>query len=197
MEKVEFSKIKGSICNVPIETANVCNILPRPAFTNGLILVKLKGDLQCRGNVYFEPVFPHIICQVLAYLKSHNKFYEDISVTKGLSYEDMFNFSDINENQEETDIWDGKEMSKNNNENTSEAGYASVEDLLNMHRTATNETTLISEIPSIINEKMLSFHQVKEKHQLLVWVMNFVKNKHFLIFFLRVSLAIAFLEIFQ
>ena len=36
-------------------------------------------------------------------MKSHNKFYEDISVTKGLSGEDMFNFSDINENQEEAE----------------------------------------------------------------------------------------------
>ena len=151
--KGEFSKIKGSICNASIETANVCNILPRPAVSNGLILVKLKRDLKYRGHVFFKPVRPHIIYQALSYLKSHNKFYEDISVTKGLSHEDMFNFSDINENQEETDILDGKEMSKNNNENTSEAGYASVEDLLNMHRTATNETTLISEIPSTINEE--------------------------------------------
>ena len=38
--KGEFSKIKGSICNFPIETADVCNILPRPAVANGLILVK-------------------------------------------------------------------------------------------------------------------------------------------------------------
>ena len=37
--KGEFSKIKGSICNAPIETANVCNILPRPAVSNGLILL--------------------------------------------------------------------------------------------------------------------------------------------------------------
>ena len=59
--KGEFSKIKGSICNVPIETANVCNILPRPAVANGLILVKLKRDLKYRGHVYFEPVRPHIV----------------------------------------------------------------------------------------------------------------------------------------
>ena len=91
-------------------------------------------------------------------MKTHNKFYEDISVTKGLSVKGMFNFSDNNENQEETEsvtengILDGKEMSKNNNENTSEAEYASVEDPLNMHRTATNKTTLISQIPSVINE---------------------------------------------
>ena len=71
----------------------------------------------------------------------------------------MLHFSDINENQEETesvtenDISDGKEMNKNNNENTSEAEYASVKDPLNMNRTATNETNLISDIPNIINEE--------------------------------------------
>ena len=29
--KGEFVKIKGSICNIPIETANISNILPRLA----------------------------------------------------------------------------------------------------------------------------------------------------------------------
>ena len=38
----EFAKIKGSICNISIEAANVCNVLPRPAYSNGLIVVKLK-----------------------------------------------------------------------------------------------------------------------------------------------------------
>ena len=87
-------------------------------------------------------------------MKSRNKFYEDISVTKGLSEEDVLNFSDINENQEETEgvISNGKEMNTNNNENKSEAEYASVEDPLNIHRTSPNETTLISETTNIINE---------------------------------------------
>ena len=31
-------------------------ILPRPAYLNGLIMVKLKGDLKYKGYVYFEPV---------------------------------------------------------------------------------------------------------------------------------------------
>ena len=148
--KVEFSKIKGSIFNVLIETANVCNILSRPAVSNGLILVKLKSNLKYRGYVYFEPVRPHIIYQALTYLKSHNKLYEDISVRKDLSGADILSFSDINENHEETEnvtengISDGKEMNKYNNENASKTKYFSVEDTLNMHRTAINETTLSS-----------------------------------------------------
>ena len=34
-----------------------------------------------------------------------------------------------------------------------ETEYASVEDPLSMHRTASNETTLISQFPNITNEK--------------------------------------------
>ena len=36
----------------------------------------------------FEPVCPHIY-QVISFLKSDNKCYEDISVAKGLSSEDI------------------------------------------------------------------------------------------------------------
>ena len=36
--KGEIFKIKGSICNIPIEAANICNILPRLAVSNGLIV---------------------------------------------------------------------------------------------------------------------------------------------------------------
>ena len=37
--------------------------------------------------------------------------------------------------------------------NDTETEYASVEDLLNMHRTVSNKTTLISEIPNVNNEE--------------------------------------------
>ena len=59
-EKKEFAKIKGSICNIPIEAENICKILPRPAPAdwNGLIMVKLKRDLKYTGYVYFDPVRP-------------------------------------------------------------------------------------------------------------------------------------------
>ena len=41
--KGEFSKIKGNIINVPVETENIFNILPRSCDSNGLIIVKLKN----------------------------------------------------------------------------------------------------------------------------------------------------------
>ena len=96
--KVEFSQIKGSICHIPKETANICNILPKPAVSNRLV-VKLRRDLKYRGHVYFEPVCPQIIYHTLAYLKPHNKLYENTSIGKGLSSEDMLGFFDIVEIQ--------------------------------------------------------------------------------------------------
>ena len=97
--KGEFAKIKGSICNIPIKAADICHILPRPAVSNGLITVKLKRDLKYRDLVYFEPVRRHTVYQALTYLKSYNKFYEDISIANGFSSEDTFKFSDIVEIQ--------------------------------------------------------------------------------------------------
>ena len=93
--KSEFSTVKGSICNVPIEVASICSILPRPALFSGLIIVKLKQNHKCKGHVYFEQFCPHVIYQELAYLKSRNQYYGDIFITKGLSSEDMFIFSNI------------------------------------------------------------------------------------------------------
>ena len=66
----------------------------------------------------------------------------------------MFRFSNINleihgENESiaKKVILDWKEMRENINHIESRTEYASVEDPLNMHRTASNKATLISEIP--------------------------------------------------
>ena len=69
-------------------------------------------------------------------MKSYNKFYEDISIAKGLLIEDIFDFSDIVEIQgqsecvTEENVSDGKEMTQNINDRT-ETEFASVEDPLN------------------------------------------------------------------
>ena len=100
MRMVNFLKLKEwQIIVEIIEEANVCNILPRPSVSNGLIVVKLKRDLKYKGHVYFEPICAHVIYQTLTYLKSHNKFYEDVSIAKGLSSEDKLKFSDFVEIQ--------------------------------------------------------------------------------------------------
>ena len=62
------------ICNIPIESANRCKILPRPAVSSGLTVVKLERDLKYTDHVSLEPVHPLIAYHALTYLKSYNKF---------------------------------------------------------------------------------------------------------------------------
>ena len=43
MRKDKSLKMEGSICNIPVIEVDVnCNTLPRPAYSNGLLIVKLK-----------------------------------------------------------------------------------------------------------------------------------------------------------
>ena len=67
--KEKFVKIMGSICNIPLEVANTCNILPWTSDSSGLTLVKLKQNLKYRKYVYFEPVNPNVMYRALNYLK--------------------------------------------------------------------------------------------------------------------------------
>ena len=45
MSKGNFPKLKGSICNVPIDTVDIPDVLPRRADSNGLVVIKLKCKL--------------------------------------------------------------------------------------------------------------------------------------------------------
>ena len=72
MPKGQSPKLKGALCNIPIDVVDVCNTLPRLADRNGVIIVKLKRKLQYRGHVYFESVRPSFILRFLQYLKLNN-----------------------------------------------------------------------------------------------------------------------------
>ena len=61
MPKGQSPKLKGPLCNIPIDVVDVCNALPRPADSDGIIIVKLKRKLQYRGHVYFGSVRPNFI----------------------------------------------------------------------------------------------------------------------------------------
>ena len=50
MPKRQAPKLKGAICNVQLEADDVCNILPRGADSNGIIMVILKRKLMYRGT---------------------------------------------------------------------------------------------------------------------------------------------------
>ena len=83
MPKGNSPKIKGAICNVPVDTDDVCNVLPRPACSNGLLLLKLKRKLIYRGHVYFEPIRPDIVSELLNFLKENNFLYDNVTIESG------------------------------------------------------------------------------------------------------------------
>ena len=81
MPKGQFLKVKGNICNIPIaEIESNFKSLPRPADSNGIIVVKLKRKNEFRGHVLFEPVRPRFIESFLNYLKLNNHLYRDIKI---------------------------------------------------------------------------------------------------------------------
>ena len=75
MHKGQQRKIKGAICNVPVECDQTCNQLPHPPDRSCIIILKLKRKLQSRGHVYFQASRPELIQQVLNWLKVHNPLY--------------------------------------------------------------------------------------------------------------------------
>ena len=81
MPKGKSLKIKGSICNIPVVKVDVsCNMLPRPTDSNGLIIVKLKCELEYKGHAVFEAVRPDVVIQFLEFFRSHNDLYSDIEI---------------------------------------------------------------------------------------------------------------------
>ena len=79
--KGQSPKMKGSICNIPIsEIDNNCNSLPRPADSNGVIIVELKRKAAYRGHMLFEPIRLRLTEILLQYLKKHNHLYRKTEI---------------------------------------------------------------------------------------------------------------------
>ena len=97
----------------------------------------------------------------------------------------MFKFSDIVEMSGKTEgdtenISNEKEMTKNVNDTRSRTEFASFEDPLNMHRTASNETTLVSEIRNIIDEENVIIAPGQGKTPVSILSDEFREEKAFL-----------------
>ena len=81
MLKGQSPKVEGSICNISIsEIDNNCNSLPRPADSNGVIIVKLKRKAAYRGHMLFEPIRLRLTEILLQYLKKHNHLYRKTEI---------------------------------------------------------------------------------------------------------------------
>ena len=49
MPKGQSPKLKGALCNVLIDVVDICNTLPRPADSNGIVIIKLKRKYNTKA----------------------------------------------------------------------------------------------------------------------------------------------------
>ena len=140
MLKGQLTKIKGTICNVPIEMDNICNILPRGTDSNGLILLKLKRKLCYRGHVLFQPVRPHVVKEALNYLKQNNALYNDIQTDINNIPVDLLSLEEI------PIVLEDGPVDKSND-------LEEIDNPLDQYRLGANDSALIPTIPCQINEE--------------------------------------------
>lgn len=155
MPKGQQKKIKGAICNVPVECDQTCNELPRPSERSGIIMLKLKRKLQFKGHVFFQAVRPELIQQALKWLKAHNPLYKNV----------VLHINNINSNltalQNNTDYYDVDLQSTSKNVTTDNPSDCDLiqddelnsedeenDDPLDEYRAPVYETCLQSVIPN-------------------------------------------------
>ena len=80
MPKGQQRKIKGAICNVPVDCDETCCNLPRPPEISGIIMLKLKRKVEFKGHVYFQAVRPQIILHALNWLRIDNPLNSNINI---------------------------------------------------------------------------------------------------------------------
>ena len=171
MPKGKSLKIKGSICNISVSEVVVTgNMLPRPTDSNCFIIVKLKRKLECKGHVVFEAVRPDIVIQFLEFLRSHNRLYSNIKIIPANIPVDVLGLQRL---KTEEDARYSK-LQKCLNEPIEvqlelSLGEETLEDPLSEFRTASMETTFVSEIPSACEmEEDIVFASGKGKKPVLM-----------------------------
>ena len=150
MPKGKFLKMKVSICNIPVTEVDFnCNILPRPADSNILLIVKLKRKLEYKIHVIFEAVRPALVVQFLEFLKLHNHLYSEIGINYNTIPVDMLGCH--NEKLEEIETY--LQLLRSLDEPIeAEVGLSTNEEIhkdpLSKFKPPSVETTIISEVPS-------------------------------------------------
>ena len=146
MPKGQQRKIKGAICNVPVECSQTCNVLPRPPDRSGIILLKLKRKLQFRGHVYFQAVRPQFVISALNWLVANNPLYRNIEIHCDNISSDLTNLNCPDTDQENID--EPLQLQSNVNRELCNEDVEEQDDPLNEHRSAASETCLQSVLPN-------------------------------------------------
>ena len=136
MPKGQQKKVSGAICNVPVNCAETCKVLPRPPERSGIIMLKLKRKLQFRGHVYFQAVRPQQVENALNWLMQNNPLYDNVTIDMTNISENLKTLQHDNSTDTSTSCHEIKNDVMEENE-----------DPLHAHRQGTNETCLQSVVP--------------------------------------------------
>ena len=147
MPKGQQRKIKGAICNVPIDCVNTFNVLPRPPSQSGIIMLKLKRKLKFRGHVYFQAVRPQFLLNALNWLQVNNPLYKNITINIKNIDRRLTTLEQCEENCDTNTCEVIPSNSESFNDVLIEDSLEEINDPLNEHRLAINETCLQSAIP--------------------------------------------------
>ena len=148
MPKGQQRKIKGAICNVPVECNQTCTVLPRPPDRSGIILLKLKRKLQFRGHVYFQAVRPQFVTRALNWLVENNPLYENIQIQCDNITSELTNLNNPVSASEDTCDPEPSQLQTTVNEKQLDEDNEEQDDPLNDHRSAASETCLQSILPN-------------------------------------------------
>ena len=99
MPNGQCPKIKGEICNVPINADDICKVLPRGMDNNGVVQVCLKKRINFKSHVLFEAVRPKVVHGVLDFLKKNNSLYYDIDINLDNIVKNWVNTIETNEDR--------------------------------------------------------------------------------------------------
>ena len=160
MPEGKLPKTKRSLCNIPVnEVYDYCRSLPRPADSNGLLIVKLKHKAEYHSHVLSESVRPVFAKRFLKYLKNHNHLYSDIEINMDNLPLDLVDLNNglNNDNNGDDNNSSGSSMILDllrcQNEPISIAleipEEGGLDDSLAQFKSVSDETIFISEIPTV------------------------------------------------
>ena len=166
MLKSKLPKIKGSLCNIPVnEVCDNCKSFPRPADSNGLLIVKLKRKAEYRSHVLFEPVRRLFKVKLkvlkLKFLKHHNHVYSDIRINMEncpLNVLD-FNNNKLNNNGASSN----KDSSSNSSDSCSRGTDSIFSELLRCHDKPINVTLETAEEQDVLDDPLPKFKAVSDE----------------------------------
>ena len=144
MPKGQQRKIKGAICNVPVDCEQTCRVLPRRPSSSGIIMLKLKRKLEFRGHVYFQVVRPQLLLNALNWLKAHNALYKDIIIDIGNIDRSITTLQSCEDNLDSDTNGKDLEGVESCSNALTEESCEEIDDPLNEHRLPISETCLQS-----------------------------------------------------